>query len=92
MECFVPAPAMMFRREVAEALRPLGLRLGLDRLADPHPRGRARPDSATCPSRSPPTGSTDGGMFSAMDRISQLEEDLDFYKRLLPRAAASRGS
>ena len=33
-----------------------------------------------------------GGMFSALDRISQLEEDLPFYERLLRRAARAAGA
>lgn len=83
MECFVPSPAMMFRREVAEGLPDWIFESAwIDwmihiRAAQLGPLGYLpQPLAAYRVHR--------GGMFSGLDRLSQLEEDLTFYERLAP--------
>jgi Glycosyl transferase family 2 len=82
MECFVPAPAMMFRRDLLRTLPGWAfesawidwvLHIAAARLGPlgylPQPLAAYRVHA--------------GGMFSALDRVSQLEEDLRFYEQLL---------
>jgi hypothetical protein len=89
MECFVPAPAMMFRRSVFEELeREAFDSAWLDwtihvQSASHGPLGYV-PETMAC------YRVHRGGMFSALDRISQLEEDARFYSRLLPRLPDQR--
>ncbi len=83
MECFVPAPAMMFRRGVARGLRPWVFDSAwIDWLI--HIRSAELGSIGYLPEPLAAYRVHQGGMFSAMDRISQLEEDVDFYERLLP--------
>ncbi len=83
MECFVPAPAMMFRREVAEALPDWIFESAwIDwmihiRAAQIGPLGYLPKPLAAYRVHS-------GGMFSGLDRLTQLEEDLTFYEQLAP--------
>ncbi len=84
MECFPPAPSMMFRRGVFEELdREAFDSAWLDwiihvQAATHGPLGYIREVLAAYRIHR-------GGMFSALDRISQLEEDVRFYARLLPQ-------
>lgn len=86
-ECFVPAPSMLFRKEVAESLPAWSFESAwIDwvihiRAAELGPLGYIREPMAAYRAH-------DGGMFSALDRVSQLEEDLRFYKRLLAEMPA----
>jgi glycosyltransferase involved in cell wall biosynthesis len=83
MECFVPAPAMMFRRRVAEGLRPwIFDSAWIDWLI--HIRSAELGPIGYLPEPLAAYRVHEGGMFSAMDRVSQLEEDIEFYARLLP--------
>jgi len=83
MECFVPAPAMMFRREVAAGLRPwIFDSAWIDWLI--HIRSAELGPIGYIPEPLAVYRVHQGGMFSAMDRVSQLEEDIAFYARLLP--------
>jgi glycosyltransferase involved in cell wall biosynthesis len=83
MECFVPAPAMMFRRAVADGLRPWVFDSAwIDWLI--HIRSAELGPIGYIPEPMAVYRVHQGGMFSAMDRVSQLEEDIDFYARLLP--------
>lgn len=89
MECFVPAPAMMFRRSVFEELEPAAFDSAwLDwiihvQAAKHGPLGYLREVMACYRVHR-------GGMFSALDRVSQLEEDAYFYARLLPQLPGQR--
>jgi glycosyltransferase involved in cell wall biosynthesis len=89
MECFVPAPAMMFRRSVFEELEPEAFDSAwLDWIihleaAKHGPLGYI-PEVMAC------YRVHRGGMFSALDRVSQLEEDAYFYARLLPQLPDQR--
>ena len=86
-ECLVPAPSMMFRREVAETLPAWSFESAwIDwvihiKAAELGPLGYIAEPMAVYRVH-------DGGMFSALDRTSQLEEDLRFYKRLLAELPA----
>jgi glycosyltransferase involved in cell wall biosynthesis len=81
MECFVPAPSMMFRREVLERLQPEVFDSSwIDwwihiRAAELGPIGYLPEALAVYRVHR-------GGMFSALDRVSQLEEDVRFYEQL----------
>jgi hypothetical protein len=81
-ECFVPAPAVMFRREVIQRLPAWTFDVvWIDWLIH------------ICSAMGGPIGYIPqplaayrvhgGGMFSALDRISQVEEDMPFYARLI---------
>jgi glycosyltransferase involved in cell wall biosynthesis len=83
MECFVPAPSMMFRREVAEELPAWVFESAwIDWLI--HIRAAERGPLGYIPQALAAYRVHRGGMFSALDRVSQLEEDVHFYERLVP--------
>jgi len=83
MECFVPAPAMMFRREIAEALPGWVFDSAwIDWLI--HIRSAQLGSIGYIPQPLAAYRVHRGGMFSGLDRVSQLEGDLDFYSRLEP--------
>jgi Glycosyl transferase family 2 len=82
MECFVPAPAVMFRREVAVALPAWIFESSwIDWLI--HIRAAQLGPIGYLPEPLAAYRVHSGGMFSAMDRVSQLEEDVRFFERLL---------
>lgn len=82
-ECFVPSPAMMFRREVVAELPEWAFDSAwIDWLI--HIRCAERGPLGYIPEPLAAYRVHDGGMFSALDRISQIEEDLRFYERLRP--------
>ncbi len=82
-ECFVPSPTMMFRREIVAALPDWAFDSAwIDwlihiRCAERGPLGYIAEPLAAYRVH-------DGGMFSALDRITQIEEDLRFYEELRP--------
>jgi glycosyl transferase family 2 len=82
-ECFVPSPAMMFRREIVAELPAWAFESAwIDwlihiRCAERGPLGYLAEPLAAYRVH-------EGGMFSALDRISQIEEDVRFYERLRP--------
>lgn len=86
-ECFVPSPAMMFRREIVAELPAWAFESAwIDwlihiRCAERGPLGYIAEPLAAYRVH-------EGGMFSALDRISQIEEDLRFYEQLRPELAA----
>jgi hypothetical protein len=82
-ECFVPSPTMMFRREIAAELPDWAFDSAwIDWLI--HIRCAERGPIGYIPEPLAAYRVHDGGMFSALDRISQIEEDLRFYERLAP--------
>lgn len=82
MECFVPAPAMMFRRRVFEELDREAFESGwLDWII--HVQSATHGPLGYIPEVMAAYRVHRGGMFSALDRISQLEEDSSFYARFL---------
>jgi glycosyltransferase involved in cell wall biosynthesis len=82
-ECFVPAPAMLFRREIATALPDWSYDSAwIDWLI--HIRAAERGSLGYIAEPLAAYRVHDGGMFSGLDRVDQLEEDLRFYDRLLP--------
>ena len=86
-ECFVPSPAMMFRREIVAELPAWAFESAwIDwlihiRCAERGPLGYIAEPLAAYRVH-------EGGMFSALDRISQIEEDLRFYEQLRPELPA----
>ncbi|HKT83743.1 MAG TPA: glycosyltransferase [Solirubrobacterales bacterium] len=83
MECFVPAPSMMFRREVLARLSSWVFDSAwIDWLI--HIRSAELGRIGYLPEALAVYRVHKGGMFSALDRVSQLEEDVRFYERLLP--------
>jgi glycosyltransferase involved in cell wall biosynthesis len=89
MECFVPAPAMMFRRSVFEELEPAAFDSAwLDWII--HVQAATHGPLGYLPEVMACYRVHRGGMFSALDRISQLEEDAYFYARLLPQLPDQR--
>jgi hypothetical protein len=80
-ECFVPSPTMMFRRGIVAALPRWAFESAwIDwlihiRCAECGPLGYI-PEPLAAYRVHP------GGMFTALDRLSQIEEDLRFYDRL----------
>jgi len=89
MECFVPAPAMMFRSEVARDLPPWVFESAwIDWLI--HIKAAERAPLGYLPEALAAYRVHKGGMFSALDRVSQLEEDERFYARLLPELPGHR--
>jgi Glycosyl transferase family 2 len=86
-ECFVPAPSMLFRREVAAALPDWSYDSAwIDWLI--HIRAAERGPLGYIPEPMAAYRVHDAGMFSGLDRVSQLEEDLRFYERLLAELPA----
>jgi hypothetical protein len=80
-ECFVPSPAMMFRREIIAALPDWAFESAwIDWLI--HIRCAERGPIGYIPEPLAAYRVHEGGMFSALDRISQIEEDLRFYEQL----------
>lgn len=89
MECFVPAPAMMFRREIAEDLPSWVFESAwIDWLI--HIRSAQLGEIGYIPQPLAAYRVHRGGMFSGLDRVSQLEGDLDFYRRLEPEMPEQR--
>jgi glycosyltransferase involved in cell wall biosynthesis len=81
MECFVPAPAMVFRTEVAKELPDWVFESAwIDWLI--HIRAALEGSIGYLPRAMAAYRVHSGGMFSALDRVSQLQEDLRFYDRL----------
>ncbi|HEX5593773.1 MAG TPA: glycosyltransferase [Solirubrobacterales bacterium] len=86
-ECFIPSPAMMFRREIAADLPGWAYDSAwIDWLI--HIRCAERGPIGYIPEPLAAYRVHAGGMFSSLDRISQIEEDLSFYERLLPELPA----
>ncbi len=89
MECFVPAPAIVFRREVVESLPAWVFDSAwIDWLI--HIKAAERGPLGYIPEALAAYRVHRGGMFSALDRVSQLEEDLRFYSKLLPELPRQR--
>lgn len=89
MECFIPAPAMMFRRAVFEELEPEAFDSAwLDWII--HVQAATHGPLGYLPEVMACYRVHRGGMFSALDRVSQLEEDDYFYARLLPQLPDQR--
>lgn len=89
-ECFVPSPAVMFRREVVAELPEWSFESAwIDwlihiRCAERGPLGYIAEPLAVYRVH-------EGGMFSALDRITQIEEDIHFYEQLRPELPAQDG-
>lgn len=82
MECFPPAPSMMFRRSVFEELESEAFDSAwLDWIL--HIQAATHGPLGYLPEVLAAYRVHRGGMFSALDRVSQLEEDTRFYSRLL---------
>jgi glycosyltransferase involved in cell wall biosynthesis len=82
-ECCVPAPSMLFHREVISELPEWSFESAwIDWLI--HIHAAKRGPLGYIPEPMAAYRVHDDGMFSGLDRVSQLEEDLRFYKRLLP--------
>lgn len=89
MECFIPAPAMLFRSEVAEQLPGWVFESAwIDWLI--HIRAAESGPIGYLPEVLAAYRVHRGGMFSALDRVSQLEEDMRFYPRLLAELPRER--
>lgn len=82
-ECFVPSPAMVFRREAIASLPDWAFESAwIDWLI--HIRCAERGPIGYIPEPMAAYRVHDGGMFSALDRVAQIEEDLRFYEQLRP--------
>lgn len=82
-ECFVPSPAMMVRREILGTLPSWAFESAwIDWLI--HIRCAQQGPLGYIPEPLAAYRVHEGGMFSSLDRISQIEEDLRFYEQLLP--------
>jgi hypothetical protein len=80
--CFVPAPAMMFRRSVLDALPAWSFESPwIDWLI--HIRAAMLGWIGYLPQTLAAYRVHSGGMFSGLDRVTQLEYDLPVYERLL---------
>jgi len=89
MECFVPAPSMMFRRSVFEELEPAAFDSAwLDWII--HVQAATHGPIGYLPEVMACYRVHRGGMFSSLDRVTQLEEDANFYARLLPQLPEQR--
>jgi glycosyltransferase involved in cell wall biosynthesis len=89
MECFVPAPAMMFRRSVFEELdREAFDSAWLDWII--HVQAATRGPLGYLPEAMACYRVHRGGMFSSLDRVTQLEEDANFYARFLSQLPEQR--
>jgi glycosyltransferase involved in cell wall biosynthesis len=81
-DCFIPAPAVMFRRAVAERLPDWAFDVvWIDWLI--HICAATLGPIGYIPATLAAYRVHRGGMFSALDRISQVEEDFPFYERLV---------
>jgi Glycosyl transferase family 2 len=81
LECFVPAPAVMFRRSVAERLPAWAFDVPwIDWLI--HICAASLGSIGYLPLTMAAYRVHPGGMFSALDRITQIEADFPFYERL----------
>jgi hypothetical protein len=82
-ECFIGSPSMMFCREVIETLPAWAFESAwIDWLI--HIRSAEHGPLGYIPEALAAYRVHEGGMFSSLDRVSQIEEDLRFYERLLP--------
>ena len=82
LECFIPAPAVMFRRQVVDRLPDWTFDVTwIDWLI--HICSATLGSIGYIPATLGAYRVHDGGMFSALDRITQVEMDLPFYERLL---------
>jgi glycosyltransferase involved in cell wall biosynthesis len=89
LECFVPAPAVMFRREVVERLPDWTFEvMWIDWLI--HICSATLGSIGYVPATLGAYRVHSGGMFSALDRITQVEADLPFYERLLEELPEQR--
>jgi glycosyltransferase involved in cell wall biosynthesis len=89
MECFVPAPSMMFRRDLSDELLPWMYESAwIDWLI--HIKAAERGQLGYIREALAAYRVHKGGMFSSLDRVSQLEEDLRFYRKLLPEMPEKR--
>ncbi len=89
MECFPPAPSMMFRRWIVEELdRSAFDSAWLDWVI--HIRAAMRGPLGYIPEPLAAYRVHRGGMFSSLDRVSQLEEDIRFYGGLLEQLPEQR--
>lgn len=80
-ECFVPAPSMLFHREVIEGFPAWAYESAwIDWVI--HIKAAQLGPLGYIPAPLAAYRVHDGGMFSALDRVTQLEEDLNFYERL----------
>jgi glycosyltransferase involved in cell wall biosynthesis len=83
-ECFVPSPTMMFHREIVAGLPAWAFESAwIDWLI--HIRCAERGPLGYIPEPLAAYRVHEGGMFSALDRISQIEEDVRFYEQLRPK-------
>jgi len=86
-ECFVPAPSMMFHKGVVDSLPAWSFESAwIDWVI--HIKAAELGPLGYIPEPMAAYRIHQGGMFSALDRTSQLEEDLRFYKRLLAEIPA----
>jgi hypothetical protein len=86
-ECFVPAPSMLFRKVVADNLPAWAFESAwIDWVI--HIRAAELGPLGYIPEPMAAYRVHEGGMFSALGRVGQLEEDLRFYKRLLAEMPA----
>ncbi|MGN6258041.1 MAG: glycosyltransferase [Solirubrobacterales bacterium] len=82
-ECFIPSPSMVFRQEIVAELPAWAFESAwIDWLI--HIRCAERGPIGYIPEPLAAYRVHEGGMFSALDRISQIEEDLRFYEQLRP--------
>jgi glycosyltransferase involved in cell wall biosynthesis len=89
LDCFVPAPAVVFRRVVAERLPKWAFDVvWIDWLI--HICAATLGPIGYIPATLAAYRVHSGGMFSALDRISQVEEDFPFYERLLDELPEQR--
>ena len=87
--CFVPAPAMMFRKSVVDALPAWSFESPwIDWLI--HIRAALLGWIGYLPETLATYRVHDGGMFSGLDRVTQLEHDLPVYERLLAELSEHR--
>jgi hypothetical protein len=90
MGCFVPAPAMVFRRELSDELPGWVFESAwIDWLI--HIRAAVGKSIGYLPQTMAAYRVHAGGMFSGLDRISQLKEDLRFYERLRSELPEQQG-
>jgi glycosyltransferase involved in cell wall biosynthesis len=90
-ECFVGAPSMLLRREIAAGLPQWAWESAwIDWLF--HIRAAERGPLGYIPEPMAAYRVHEGGMFSSLDRVNQLDEDLRFYARLLPEMPAQAES